>query len=153
MSLFRFHLLQEFDEGKRSCRRRLAGHNRRRRKTHPDTAIGGTASIEDKVNNYLLLSLIGICANLNCKFANFAIPHIHFSFFSLQCYEIVFVMFWRNFLGVEYRLRSSLATILIFTGVYEFLLLYLTWWKFSSLRAIRMLHGIQCAWSFMYWFI
>ncbi|XP_078443958.1 squamosa promoter-binding-like protein 15 isoform X2 [Wolffia australiana] len=29
----RFHLLAEFDEGKRSCRRRLAGHNRRRRKT------------------------------------------------------------------------------------------------------------------------
>lgn len=32
----RFHLLSEFDEGKRSCRRRLAGHNRRRRKTQPD---------------------------------------------------------------------------------------------------------------------
>ncbi|XP_062191604.1 squamosa promoter-binding-like protein 15 isoform X2 [Phragmites australis] len=29
----RFHPLAEFDEGKRSCRRRLAGHNRRRRKT------------------------------------------------------------------------------------------------------------------------
>ncbi|GER52479.1 squamosa promoter-binding protein [Striga asiatica] len=28
----RFHLLPEFDEGKRSCRRRLAGHNERRRK-------------------------------------------------------------------------------------------------------------------------
>ncbi|CAN6286297.1 unnamed protein product [Urochloa humidicola] len=61
----RFHLLQEFDEGKRSCRRRLAGHNRRRRKTRPDIASGGAASIEDKVSNYLLLSLIGICANLN----------------------------------------------------------------------------------------
>ncbi|KAK3148865.1 hypothetical protein QOZ80_3AG0209700 [Eleusine coracana subsp. coracana] len=61
----RFHLLQEFDEGKRSCRRRLAGHNRRRRKTRPDIALGGTASIEDKVSNYLLLSLLGICANLN----------------------------------------------------------------------------------------
>ncbi|XP_024526237.1 squamosa promoter-binding-like protein 1 isoform X2 [Selaginella moellendorffii] len=34
----RFHPLQEFDEGKRSCRRRLAGHNRRRRKTQPDAA-------------------------------------------------------------------------------------------------------------------
>lgn len=32
----RFHPLSEFDEGKRSCRRRLAGHNRRRRKTQPD---------------------------------------------------------------------------------------------------------------------
>ncbi|KAL5669831.1 hypothetical protein ACJX0J_022052, partial [Zea mays] len=30
-----FHPLAEFDEGKRSCRRRLAGHNRRRRKTQP----------------------------------------------------------------------------------------------------------------------
>ncbi|EFJ14320.1 hypothetical protein SELMODRAFT_28598, partial [Selaginella moellendorffii] len=28
----RFHLLPEFDEGKRSCRRRLQGHNERRRK-------------------------------------------------------------------------------------------------------------------------
>lgn len=32
----RFHPLPEFDEGKRSCRRRLAGHNRRRRKTQPE---------------------------------------------------------------------------------------------------------------------
>ncbi|XP_056850315.1 squamosa promoter-binding-like protein 16 isoform X2 [Raphanus sativus] len=35
----RFHLLSEFDEGKRSCRRRLAGHNRRRRKTQPEEII------------------------------------------------------------------------------------------------------------------
>ncbi|KAJ0987136.1 hypothetical protein J5N97_005492 [Dioscorea zingiberensis] len=34
----RFHPLSEFDEGKRSCRRRLAGHNRRRRKTQPEDA-------------------------------------------------------------------------------------------------------------------
>ncbi|KAJ7539970.1 hypothetical protein O6H91_11G117000 [Diphasiastrum complanatum] len=32
----RFHILTEFDEGKRSCRRRLAGHNERRRKPQPD---------------------------------------------------------------------------------------------------------------------
>nr|AGI62050.1 SQUAMOSA promoter-binding-like 2 [Erycina pusilla] len=31
----RFHLLDEFDQGKRSCRRRLAGHNERRRKPPP----------------------------------------------------------------------------------------------------------------------
>ncbi|KAG9147718.1 hypothetical protein Leryth_014880 [Lithospermum erythrorhizon] len=30
----RFHMLSEFDNGKRSCRRRLADHNRRRRKSH-----------------------------------------------------------------------------------------------------------------------
>ncbi|KAI7741164.1 hypothetical protein M8C21_018482 [Ambrosia artemisiifolia] len=30
----RFHLLHEFDDGKRSCRKRLAGHNERRRKPH-----------------------------------------------------------------------------------------------------------------------
>ncbi|CAN6845521.1 unnamed protein product [Brassica oleracea] len=35
----RFHLLSEFDEGKRSCRRRLAGHNRRRRKTQPEEIV------------------------------------------------------------------------------------------------------------------
>lgn len=32
----RFHVLDEFDEGKRSCRRRLAGHNLRRRKKQPE---------------------------------------------------------------------------------------------------------------------
>ncbi|XP_065014710.1 squamosa promoter-binding-like protein 14 [Musa acuminata AAA Group] len=31
----RFHQLAEFDQGKRSCRRRLAGHNERRRKLPP----------------------------------------------------------------------------------------------------------------------
>ncbi|GAB2290503.1 Squamosa promoter-binding-like protein [Dionaea muscipula] len=34
----RFHLLTEFDNGKRSCRRRLADHNRRRRKSHQSTS-------------------------------------------------------------------------------------------------------------------
>uniref|UniRef100_A0ACD5Y8R3 Uncharacterized protein n=1 Tax=Avena sativa TaxID=4498 RepID=A0ACD5Y8R3_AVESA len=33
----RFHMLSEFDEVKRSCRKRLDGHNRRRRKPQPDT--------------------------------------------------------------------------------------------------------------------
>ncbi|KAL7161871.1 hypothetical protein ACSBR2_042364 [Camellia fascicularis] len=32
----RFHSLEEFDEGKRSCRKRLDGHNRRRRKPQPE---------------------------------------------------------------------------------------------------------------------
>ncbi|CAH8357673.1 unnamed protein product [Eruca vesicaria subsp. sativa] len=34
----RFHLLSEFDNGKRSCRKRLADHNRRRRKCHQSTS-------------------------------------------------------------------------------------------------------------------
>lgn len=32
---FRFHLLDEFDDAKKSCRKRLADHNRRRRKSKP----------------------------------------------------------------------------------------------------------------------
>lgn len=39
----RFHLLAEFDDGKRSCRKRLAGHNERRRKPHTGTRIRGTS--------------------------------------------------------------------------------------------------------------
>lgn len=34
----RFHILSEFDEGKRSCRKRLADHNRRRRKSSHNEA-------------------------------------------------------------------------------------------------------------------
>ncbi|KAF7124126.1 hypothetical protein RHSIM_Rhsim12G0073700 [Rhododendron simsii] len=37
----RFHLLAEFDDGKRSCRKRLAGHNERRRKPQLDTTLSG----------------------------------------------------------------------------------------------------------------
>ncbi|CAL9002560.1 unnamed protein product [Prunus brigantina] len=35
----RFHQLPEFDQGKRSCRRRLAGHNERRRKPQPGSIL------------------------------------------------------------------------------------------------------------------
>ncbi|MQM20645.1 hypothetical protein Taro_053669 [Colocasia esculenta] len=52
----RFHLLQEFDEGKRSCRRRLAGHNRRRRKTHPDGVANGASVTDDHASSYLLIT-------------------------------------------------------------------------------------------------
>ncbi|CAL5393459.1 unnamed protein product [Camellia sinensis] len=37
----RFHELSEFDDTKRSCRRRLAGHNERRRKSSSESPHGG----------------------------------------------------------------------------------------------------------------
>ncbi|XP_062170115.1 squamosa promoter-binding-like protein 3 [Alnus glutinosa] len=40
----RFHELSEFDEAKRSCRRRLAGHNERRRKAGPTESSGEVSS-------------------------------------------------------------------------------------------------------------
>ncbi|MCD7450350.1 hypothetical protein HAX54_005552 [Datura stramonium] len=60
----RFHVLEEFDEGKRSCRRRLAGHNRRRRKTHPETVANGASTNDEGGSNYLLISLLRILANV-----------------------------------------------------------------------------------------
>ncbi|KAL1189267.1 Squamosa promoter-binding-like protein 1 [Cardamine amara subsp. amara] len=60
----RFHVLQEFDEGKRSCRRRLAGHNKRRRKTNPEPGANGNPS-DDQSSNYLLISLLKILSNMH----------------------------------------------------------------------------------------
>lgn len=40
----RFHSLSEFDEGKRSCRKRLDGHNRRRRKPQSDPVSRTTST-------------------------------------------------------------------------------------------------------------
>ncbi|XP_020110253.1 protein LIGULELESS 1-like [Ananas comosus] len=40
----RFHSLEEFDDNKKSCRKRLADHNRRRRKLKPASSAAGTAS-------------------------------------------------------------------------------------------------------------
>lgn len=42
----RFHGLVEFDETKRSCRKRLAGHNERRRKNMSNINIHGEGSID-----------------------------------------------------------------------------------------------------------
>uniref|UniRef100_A0A5B7BUB4 Putative squamosa promoter-binding-like protein 12 n=1 Tax=Davidia involucrata TaxID=16924 RepID=A0A5B7BUB4_DAVIN len=61
----RFHVLQEFDEGKRSCRRRLAGHNRRRRKTHPENVVNGGSLNDERGSNYLLISLLRILSNMH----------------------------------------------------------------------------------------
>ncbi|XP_035822107.1 squamosa promoter-binding-like protein 1 isoform X2 [Zea mays] len=44
----RFQLLQEFDEGKKSCRSRLAQHNGRRRKVQPQTVVNGNSMSENQ---------------------------------------------------------------------------------------------------------
>ncbi|KAL5228465.1 hypothetical protein ABZP36_016730 [Zizania latifolia] len=54
----RFHLLQEFDEGKKSCRSRLAQHNRRRRKEQAQAGIAVNSLSENhSLRNTLLLLL------------------------------------------------------------------------------------------------
>lgn len=64
--LFRFHPLSEFDEGKRSCRRRLAGHNRRRRKTQPEDASSKLAAgNRENINGSMdIVNLLAILAKL-----------------------------------------------------------------------------------------
>ncbi|KAF3779634.1 Squamosa promoter-binding-like protein 1 [Nymphaea thermarum] len=54
----RFHMLQEFDEEKRSCRRRLAGHNRRRRKMNIQSANGANSLNEENISRYILISIL-----------------------------------------------------------------------------------------------
>ncbi|KAG0463229.1 hypothetical protein HPP92_021705 [Vanilla planifolia] len=65
----RFHLLSEFDEGKRSCRRRLAGHNRRRRKTQPDDLPSSSSPNQEEKsigngNGGLNLDIVNLLAKL-----------------------------------------------------------------------------------------
>ncbi|KAG8386864.1 hypothetical protein BUALT_Bualt03G0193300 [Buddleja alternifolia] len=49
----RFHEVSEFDESKRSCRRRLAGHNERRRKNPMDNTQAEGSSSRVKGNGQL----------------------------------------------------------------------------------------------------
>ncbi|KAK6921025.1 SBP domain [Dillenia turbinata] len=53
----RFHLLAEFDDGKRSCRKRLAGHNERRRKPHAGPHSGRSGRLTQSYNGNRLLSI------------------------------------------------------------------------------------------------
>ncbi|KAF6154953.1 hypothetical protein GIB67_018390 [Kingdonia uniflora] len=61
----RFHLLQEFDDGKRSCRRRLSGHNKRRRKANPDVVMNENSLDIDQATSYLLTSLLRVLSSLH----------------------------------------------------------------------------------------
>ncbi|PIN24565.1 hypothetical protein CDL12_02712 [Handroanthus impetiginosus] len=68
----RFHALQEFDEGKRSCRRRLAGHNKRRRKTQTEN-VGNNSTVNDnQASGYLLMSILKILSNMHSNRSNHA---------------------------------------------------------------------------------
>lgn len=66
----RFHLLQEFDEGKRSCRRRLAGHNKRRRKQQADSVVNVSSLNGDQASGYLLMTLLRILSNMHSNGAD-----------------------------------------------------------------------------------
>ncbi|GMH28019.1 hypothetical protein Nepgr_029862 [Nepenthes gracilis] len=63
----RFHVLQEFDEGKRSCRRRLAGHNKRRRKTQPDAAVGLRPINDEQTGGYILIGLLRMLSSMHAN--------------------------------------------------------------------------------------
>uniref|UniRef100_A0A1J3JYZ9 Squamosa promoter-binding-like protein 14 n=1 Tax=Noccaea caerulescens TaxID=107243 RepID=A0A1J3JYZ9_NOCCA len=64
----RFHLLSEFDEGKRSCRRRLAGHNRRRRKTQPEEITSRVVAPGncDNTSNNANMDIMALLTALAC---------------------------------------------------------------------------------------
>ena len=51
----RFHAVSEFDESKRSCRRRLAGHNERRRKSSHESAAAKNSTQGTYIHKYILL--------------------------------------------------------------------------------------------------
>ncbi|XP_054822251.1 squamosa promoter-binding-like protein 13A [Prosopis cineraria] len=59
----RFHSLEEFDEGKRSCRKRLDGHNRRRRKPQP-VPLTRSAALFSNYQGRQLVSLTSSDSNL-----------------------------------------------------------------------------------------
>ncbi|XWS51254.1 hypothetical protein CRYUN_Cryun12cG0161000 [Craigia yunnanensis] len=48
----RFHSLAEFDDGKRSCRKRLAGHNERRRKPQVGIHMGRNGRLLQQYNGF-----------------------------------------------------------------------------------------------------
>lgn len=68
----RFHPLSEFDEGKRSCRRRLAGHNRRRRKTQPEDSVShipNPSNTNNSANGNLdIVNLLAVLARAQGSF-------------------------------------------------------------------------------------
>ncbi|XP_019165047.1 PREDICTED: squamosa promoter-binding-like protein 6 [Ipomoea nil] len=90
----RFHLLSEFDDDKRSCRKSLAGHNERRRKPQFDTHHGPRffdMMTTLQTEPYLLPELLPVnyfCQDLentsNCRSTKMEEKHISFSKLGVQ---------------------------------------------------------------------
>ena len=68
----RFHLLQEFDEEKRSCWRCLVGHNRQWWKTHPNDIMDETCLNDDHGSYSWIINLLKVLARLQSKFLLFS---------------------------------------------------------------------------------
>ncbi|XP_059633524.1 squamosa promoter-binding-like protein 3 isoform X2 [Cornus florida] len=65
----RFHSLSEFDEMKRSCRRRLSNHNARRRKPHQETIPFDSTILSSSLyglKESMLYSNLDVAPNLRC---------------------------------------------------------------------------------------
>nr|CAB3472939.1 unnamed protein product [Digitaria exilis] len=71
----RFHLIQEFDEGKKSCRSRLAKHNGRRRKGQPQGAADGNSTNENQSLNSTLFLLLKQLSGLESGSSSEQINH------------------------------------------------------------------------------
>ncbi|KAL6850013.1 hypothetical protein ACP4OV_020640 [Aristida adscensionis] len=71
----RFHLLQEFDEGKKSCRSRLAKHNGRRRKVQPQAGVDGSSTQENQSLSSILLLLLKQLSGLESGSSSEQIDH------------------------------------------------------------------------------
>ncbi|XP_043688990.1 squamosa promoter-binding-like protein 3 [Telopea speciosissima] len=69
----RFHELSEFDEAKRSCRRRLAGHNERRRKNSTDSQGEGSSRKENHCRQADQSGRIPITLQGNASYKHFQI--------------------------------------------------------------------------------
>lgn len=72
----RFHPTDSFDEGKRSCRRRLAGHNKRRRKTQPEAPAGRVEDQAGAKMNADLMTLLGVLSQLK-GVQSVVVPPVH----------------------------------------------------------------------------
>jgi hypothetical protein len=66
----------------------LAGHNKRRRKTHPENLVNEGSLNDEKGSSYLLISLLRILSNLHCK-------HIKF------LYSVAFCPCWVELLQIN----------------------------------------------------
>ncbi|KAJ3681266.1 hypothetical protein LUZ60_015755 [Juncus effusus] len=79
----RFHLLVEFDDAKRSCRKRLEGHNRRRRKPPTDNFINSRGFFANHQGSRFGSYFPPIRPGSNNNFPNMALKPEPISFSSL----------------------------------------------------------------------
>ena len=151
----RFHALSEFDQKKRSCRRRLSDHNARRRKPQPDAYAFASARLPSSLfGNFSCLNSVCHLPSVDTGWVSSASITLELDVWNLLCKWKVFYLWyliisWLTVMlnGIEYTLGMIFESTMI-SNVYH--VLHISYCHVSAILPSYLLFKIKCSYPWIF---